>query len=127
MKRAGNVAALLLILTFSVGALAGMAIEEATGIDWFEFLDQDRDDDTDDVRLLNGLQLSAAQREKIDEIVDRQEDDLEAYWKGRMPEIEAIMARSYAEIRTHLNTDQQAVFDGTVRKLKGSVPEEFKD
>jgi hypothetical protein len=127
MKRANKVAALLLILTFSVGALAGMAIEEATGIDWFEFLDEDRDDDTDDVRLLSGLQLSAAQRETIDDIVDRQEDDLEAYWKGRMPEIEAIMAKSYAEIRTHLNADQQAVFDGTVRKLKGSVPEEFQD
>ena len=43
MRRRGQLAAaLLLLLTFSVGALSGMAAEEAFGLDWFDFLDEDR-------------------------------------------------------------------------------------
>jgi len=127
MIRARKVATLLLVLTFSVGAVAVKAIEEATGIDWFEFLDPESDRDADELRLLGGLQLSDEQRKIIEEIVERQEDDLENYWKTRMPEIQAILAKTYAEIRTHLTADQQPLFDKNVSTLKGSVPEEFQD
>lgn len=124
MKRAGRVAGLLLLATFAVGGLAGMAIEEAAGLDWFDSLDQD---ESEDVRLLEGLALTQDQREAIERILDRQEDALEDYWKARMPEIQGILAGSYGEIRELLTPEQRARFDTRVRGLGGRVPVEFRD
>ena len=126
MTRTRGVAVLLLALTFTVGALAGMAIEEATGIDWFEFLDRDQDG-VEDAKLMAGIRLTPAQRSTIDEILDRQEDELEDYWETRMPDIRAILARSYAEIRIQLDPAQQQTFDRRVRELDGRIPKEFRD
>ena len=127
MTRAGKIAGLMLFLTFSVGALAGMAVEEAFGIDWFEFLDEDSDDPGSSVRLMEGIQLSGDQRSRVHDIVERQEDELEDYWEGRIPEIQGILTKSYAEIRALLTPEQQAVFDRRVSELAGRVPEEFRD
>src|SRR5688572_27548186 len=106
MKRATQVAILMLSLSFAVGALAGMAVEEATGIDWFEFLDEASDDD-EKSELTAGLNLSSEQRTQVHRIVERQEDELENYWKGRMPEIQGILSKTYAEIRGLLSAEQQ--------------------
>jgi Spy/CpxP family protein refolding chaperone len=127
MTRAGKTAALMLVLTFSVGALAGMALEEAVGIDWFEFLDEDSDDPGSSVELMAGIELSGDQRSKVHDIVERQEDELEDYWEGRIPEIQGILTKSYAEIRSLLTPEQQPVFDRRVRELDGRVPQEFRD
>jgi Spy/CpxP family protein refolding chaperone len=127
MTRAGKTAALMLVLTFSVGALAGMAVEEAFGIDWFEFLDEDSDDPGSSVQLMAGIQLSREQRAKVHDIVERQEDELEDYWEGRIPEIQGILTKSYAEIRSLLTPEQQSVFDRRVGELAGRVPQEFRD
>ena len=124
MRRAGGVAALLLLLTFGVGAMAGMAIEEAAGIDWFDFLDRD---EQEDVRLLDGLSLTPDQRASVERILDRQEDALETYWEARMPEIQGILAGSYDEIRALLTPAQRERFDQRVRNLGGRVPAEFRD
>ncbi len=124
MKRAGRVAGLLLLATFAVGGLAGMAVEEAAGLDWFDSLDRD---ESEDIRLLEGLALTQDQREAIEQILDRQEDALEDYWKARMPEIQGILAGSYGEIRALLTPEQQARFDTRVRGLGGRVPVEFRD
>jgi Spy/CpxP family protein refolding chaperone len=111
MRRPRAVAALLLALAFASGGLAGMAVEEAAGLDWFDFLDEDarRDD-----RLLEGIGLSAAQREQVERILDRQEDRLEEYWAARLPEMQAIAAGSHDEIRAVLTPRQRAVFDRRV-------------
>jgi Spy/CpxP family protein refolding chaperone len=119
------VAVSLLLLAFVVGALSGMAAEEGFGIDWFEFLDQDRDEDEGE--LLAGLDLSAEQRNRAREILDRQEDRLEDYWAARLPEIRHILDESYAEIRAGLTPEQQARFDRRVRELDGRIPGEIKD
>ena len=124
MRRAGGVAALLLLLTFGVGAMAGMAIEEAAGIDWFDFLDRD---EQEDVRLLDGMSLTPDQRASVERILDRQEDALETYWEARMPEIQGILAGSYDEIRALLTPAQRERFDQRVRNLGGRVPAEFRD
>ena len=124
MRRADGVAALLLLLTFGVGAMAGMAIEEAAGIDWFDFLDRD---EQEDVRLLDGMSLTPDQRASVERILDRQEDALEAYWEARMPEIQGILAGSYDEIRALLTPAQRERFDQRVRNLGGRVPAEFRD
>lgn len=122
--RSRTTAVLLLALTFSVGALSGMALEEALGIDWFEFLDVD--DDAED-RLLAGLNLTREQSARAEAILERQEDRLEAYWESRLPEIQEILRESYAEIRGMLDEEQQAAFDRRVRELGGRVPEEIRN
>jgi hypothetical protein len=124
-RRARVVAGLLLLLTFSVGGLAGMAVEEALGLDWFDFLDEDYGGGAD--RLLVGLDLSHDQRARVEEILHREEDRLEDYWESRIPEIQGMLAQSYAEIRATLTSEQQAAFDRRVRALGGRVPAEIRD
>ena len=118
-------AALLLAVVFVVGGFTGMAMEEALGIDWFEFLDDEDDDSANS--LLGGLDLTAAQRERADGILEREEDRLEDYWETRLPEIQSILDSTYAEIRATLDPEQQAAFDQRVRELRGRVPEEIRD
>ena len=119
------VAALLLGLTFTVGGLTGMALEEALGIDWFEFLDENAEQDDD--RLLSGLELSPEQRERAEQILEREEDRLEDYWESRLPEIQGILGQTYAEIRAILTPEQQALLDRRIGELGGRIPEEIRD
>lgn len=119
-----SVAALLLALTFAVGGLAGMAVEEAAGLDWFDFLDEDA---PAEARLFAGMGLTGEQRERIEEILERRDDRLEAYWEARLPEIGGIMAASYGEMRSVLTPGQTAAFDERVRELRGRVPFEVGD
>ena len=125
MRQPQLVAVLLLALTFAVGGLAGMALEEALGIDWFEFLDEDHDESED--RLLAGLDLTVDQRSQAERILEREEDRLEEYWESRIPEIQHILRRTYADIRAILNAEQQASFDRRVEALGGRVPGEIRD
>ena len=113
MRRPRAVAAVLLALTFATGALAGMAVEEGLGLDWFDFLDEDA---RREEALLDGIRLSGAQRESVEEILDRQEDRMEEYWAQRLPELQGIAALSYDEIRAVLTPDQRAVFDRRLRE-----------
>lgn len=122
--RARRVGALLLGLAFVVGGLSGMALEEGLGLDWFDFLDEDRDPEE---RLFAELDLTGRQRERIDEILERREDRLEAYWRGRLPEIGAIMDRSYAEVRAVLTPGQLPAFERRVRELRGRMPGQDTD
>ena len=113
MRRPRAVAAVLLALTFATGALAGMAVEEGLGLDWFDFLDEDA---RREEALLDGIRLSGTQREQVEEILDRQEDRMEEYWGQRLPELQGIAALSYDEIRAVLTPDQRAVFDRRLRE-----------
>lgn len=124
-RRAKVVASLLLSLVFGVGALTGMALEEALGIDWFDFLDDDWDEA--EGRLLDGLDLTREQRSQAEEILERKEDRLEDYWNGRLPEIQAILRESHGQIREILTPQQQIVFDRRVDALGGRVPEEIRE
>ena len=114
-RRSRIVATLLLALAFAVGGLSGMAAEEAFGLDWFDFLDEDSS--AGGGRLLRGLDLSPAQQVRADSVLDRQEDQLEEYWKARMPEIRGIMERSQDELRAVLTPAQRETFDRRVRDL----------
>jgi Spy/CpxP family protein refolding chaperone len=125
IRRGRVVAALLLALAFGVGALSGMAAEEAFGIDWFEFLDPGREDDED--RLLAGLGLSEEQRERAEAILERREEELEDYWEARLPEIRRMLDSSYADVRATLTPAQQARFDERVERLDGRIPAEVRD
>ena len=126
-RNARAVAILLLGVSFTVGALTGMALEEALGIDWFEFLDEEARGSED--RLLADLNLSAEQQERVERILERQEDRLEAYWKRQLPEIQQITGESHGEIRAVLTPEQRAVFDRRAAgaKLGTRVPESAQD
>lgn len=121
-NRARAVGILLLAATFSVGALGGMAVEEAMGLDWFDFLDEDASPSED--RLFAGMELTAAQRSRIEEIRDQREDRLEAYWESRVPDIQRIVDQSYGEMRAVLPTERHAEFDQRVRQLRARTPAE---
>lgn len=125
MRRPKLIASLLLALMFAVGGLAGMALEEALGIDWFEFLDEDNDEAED--RLLVDLNLTRYQRNQAEQILEREEDRLEDYWDSRLPEIRGILRQTYADIRTILTPEQQELFDRRVEALGGRVPDEIRD
>jgi Spy/CpxP family protein refolding chaperone len=121
-NRARAVGILLLAATFTVGGMAGMAVEEAMGLDWFDFLDEDAAPSED--RLFAGMELTAAQRTRIDEIRERREDRLEAYWASRLPDIQHIVDESYGEMRAVLPPDRHADFDRRVRGLRARTPAE---
>ena len=126
MKRGARLVAMLLLgVTFVVGGLTGMALEESLGLDWFDFLDEDRLADRS--ALLGGIPLSDSQQALVDQILERREDRLEAYWESRLPEIESIVEQSYTEIRATLSPEQQSVFDQRVRELRGRPPAEVRD
>lgn len=114
------VGALLLAGAFAVGGLSGMAVEEAMGLDWFDFLDEDARPSED--RLFAGMALTGEQRRSIERIRERREDRLEAYWGSRVPEIERIVAQSYGEMRAVLPPERQAEFDRRVRELRARAP-----
>lgn len=113
------IGALLLAATFAVGGLAGMAAEEALGLDWFDFLDEDAV--PADERLFSGMGLTDGQAERIEDIRDRREARLEAYWEGRLPDIQRIMDDSYGEMRRVLTPEQQPAFDRRVGDLRSRV------
>ena len=121
-RRPALVAVAMLLLAFCVGGLTGMALDEAFGLDWFDFLEEDDDSLEDD--FFAGLDLSEAQEERIEEILDEQEDRLEAYWETRVPDLRSIVAGSYAEIRTILEPAQREVFDQRVQARGLPVPRE---
>src|SRR5687768_17738537 len=112
-RRAGTVAALMLLLTFAVGGLAGMAMEEGLGLDWFDFLDEDSRPAED--QLLTNLNLSAQQRDQIEDVLDKQDERLEDYWESRIPDMRTIVGQSYEEIRLILSEEQRGVFDERIR------------
>ena len=120
--RARAVGALLLGASFVVGGLAGMAAEEALGLDWFDFLDEDAI--PGDERLFVDLELTRAQRARIEEIRDQREDRLEAYWESRLPDIQRIIDDSYDAMGRTLTPEQRAVFDRRVREMRTRISAE---
>jgi Spy/CpxP family protein refolding chaperone len=122
VSRARVVGVLLLAGSFVVGGLGGMAAEEALGLDWFDFLDEDAQ--PAEGRLFDGMSLTPAQRERIDDIQERREDQLEAYWESRLPDIQRIVGDSYDEMRQVLTARQRPEFDRRVRELRNTVSAE---
>ena len=126
MKAGGRLlAGMLLLVTFAVGGLSGMAAEEAFGIDWFDFLDEDSQSGGN--QLLRGLDLTSDQRAGADAALERRDERLEDYWSERMPEIRRILQQSHGEIRALLAPEQQALFDERVRALGDDDPMDIGD
>ena len=72
--------------------------------------DEPFDDDAEE-DFLESLGLSKAQLDSVDELLERREDDLEEYWKTRLPDLQAVIDSSRQEIRGLLSPEQQAAYD----------------
>lgn len=119
-----------LAAVFLVGLLAGVALEEALDdVEWPAAFGGEEDDDIDEdaEEILADLDLTPRQRERIDAILERREDRLEAYWSDRLPEIRAIVDSSYAEIRSVLTPEQRAVFDRWLEGRRVRIDDEARD
>jgi Spy/CpxP family protein refolding chaperone len=118
-RRTRAVGALLLAASFVVGGMTGMAAEEALGLDWFDFLDEDAAPGED--RLFSGVDLTGAQARQIEQIRERREERLEGYWESRLPDLQRIMDESHGEMRRVLTPEQQPAFDRRVREMRGRI------
>ena len=76
------------------------------------------DDDAEEA-FLKRLGLSAEQYRTADQLLDEREDRLEAYWSGRIPEIEALVDSTRQEIRKLLTPEQQAAYDRWIEEQRG--------
>jgi hypothetical protein len=126
MTKARRTAVLVLLAVFFVGGAAGWILEELVDdLDWPSFLadghqrdapdaDDPLDDDAEEA-FLEGLGLSREQLEAADRLLDQREDLLEAYWHGRLPEIEALVDSTRQQIRNLLTPHQRAAYDRWVQ------------
>jgi hypothetical protein len=116
-------AILVLLAVFLVGGMVGWVLDEVVDDRDWPSLQADHDDDDGDrdgqdpldddaeEAFLERLGLSAEQYRAADRLLDEREDRLEAYWSGRIPEIEAMVDSTRQEIRKLLTPDQQAAYD----------------
>jgi hypothetical protein len=133
ISRTRRTAVLVLLAVFFVGIAAGWMLEEVVDdVDWPWFgverspgqahsRNDPMDDDAEE-EFLEGLDLSPAQHDTIDRLLDEREDRLESYWAGRLPEIEALVDSTRAEIRRLLRPDQQQAYDGWIGRQRSPIP-----
>ena len=124
-ERSRAVALSILLLVFAVGGLAGMAVEEGLGLDWFDFLDEDQPGEaiSGDEDFLLRLDLTADQRERIEQIFEQQDDQLETYWREHLPAIRSIVAASDTRIDSVLTPAQRTQYHDRIRSRGDGVPE----
>jgi hypothetical protein len=126
-------AVLILLAVFLAGGLAGVLLEDvADDLDWpwpHVVRDTERhgrsndpmDDDAEE-EFLEGLGLSRDRLEAVDRVLDRREDRLEAYWAGKIPEIEALIDSTRMEIRGLLSPEQREEYDRWVARQRAPAP-----
>jgi len=126
-------AVLILLAVFLAGGLAGVLLEDVVDdLDW-SWLHVARDterhgrsndpmDDDAEEDFLEGLGLSRERLEAADRVLDRREDRLEAYWAGKIPEIEALIDSTRMEIRGLLSPEQREQYDRWVARQRSPAP-----
>ena len=126
-------AVLILLAVFLAGGLAGVMLEDVVDdLDWSwphvvrdtERHDRSNDpmDDDAEEEFLEGLGLSRDRLEAVDRVLDRREDRLEAYWAGKIPEIEALIDSTRMEIRGLLSPEQREEYDRWVARQRTPAP-----
>ena len=113
-------AVIALLLVFATGLAGGALLEDIVDeIDRPLFAADDHDDDDfSEERLLRNLDLTGEQRSRVERAFAAREDRLEAYWEGRLPELESMIDSSREDIRAILTPDQRAVYDSQLRRLR---------
>ena len=119
---ARRTAIILLLAVFFAGGAAGWLLEDVVeDIHWpgsrgeertHDGPDEDEpfDDDAEE-DFLEALGLDRGQLDSVDHLLDRREDLLEAYWKSRLPDLQAVVDSSRQEIRAMLTPEQRSAYD----------------
>ena len=133
VARVRQKAILILVAVFLAGGVAGVMLEDvADDLDW-SWTRAGRDaerhgrandpmDDDAEEEFLEGLGLSRDRLEAVDRVLDRREDRLEAYWAGKIPEIEVLIDSTRMEIRSLLSPGQREVYDRWVARQRAPAP-----
>ncbi|MGH7525577.1 MAG: hypothetical protein ACREMX_02620 [Gemmatimonadales bacterium] len=72
--------------------------------------------------FLESLGLSGEQDEAVEHLLDEREHRLEAYWAGKLPEIEALIDSNRMAIRSLLTPDHRAAYDRWVVQQRAQTP-----
>ncbi len=113
-------ALLLLGLVFLAGGATGWVLEDVVDLDWPSQsandplgdhtadggFDEDEEED-----FLRSLGLSRTQRDSVDHLLDAGEDRLEAYWAGKLPEIETLLDSTRLAIKSLLTPEQRQAYE----------------
>lgn len=122
----------LLAVAFVVGALAGAAIDRAVVDDGPpERSRQERHDDDDDHRrrsyVIDRVEMSDAQREDIDSILERRADRMRAVWREVEPRLDAITDSARSEIMEVLSPEQRAEYEAKLDRRREKRRDGDKD
>lgn len=113
----------VLLVGTTCGVVLGRAVEDMA---WLSFqpergaarghrgdraMDAGAIDGGDEEEFLERLDLSRAQKDAVARLLEDRDDQLEAYWEGRLPEIEALIDANRAAIRGLLTPDHRAAYD----------------
>jgi len=122
ISRTRRTAMLVLLAVLLVGTTCGVVLEEvADGMFWSS-RQADRGaaprhradratDGGDEEEFFESLGLSRAQKDAVERLLEDRDDQLAAYWEGKLPEIEALIDANRAAIRGLLTPDHRAAYD----------------
>ncbi|NIP83389.1 MAG: hypothetical protein GWM90_30855 [Gemmatimonadetes bacterium] len=108
----------LLAAVFLAGGLAGMAVDRVVaGEDRGE---RDRRDDDRGRRsyVIDRVDMSAAQRDAIDAILERRSERMRAVWREVEPRMDAITDSARAEIMAVLTPEQREEYEAKLEKWR---------
>lgn len=133
ISRTRRTAILVLLAVLLVGITCGVVLEDfADDIVW-PSLQADRAaapkpranramDGGAEEEYLESLGLSDAQNDAVERLLEVREDQLEAYWEGKLPEIEALIDSNRAAIRDLLTPDRRTAYDRWVARQREESP-----
>lgn len=99
----------LIAVAFLVGGLAGAAFDRVLTADALK-----REAPGEEARrghVIDQVEMTAEQRERIDQILERRSERMKAAWAEISPRLEAITDSARAEIMAALTPEQQAEYE----------------
>lgn len=104
-KRARVTGVLMLAIVFAAGALAGAATMRVVNADESPVMRSQKSGPD----LLDRLELTPEQRERVDVILERRRSEMEEFWDEHRPALRAIADSARAELRSVLTPEQRLI------------------
>jgi Spy/CpxP family protein refolding chaperone len=104
-KRARVTGVLMLAVVFAAGALAGAATMRVVSADETHVMRSQKPAPD----LLDRLELTPEQRERVDVILERRRSEMEEFWDEHRPALRAIADSARAELRSVLTPEQRLI------------------
>lgn len=115
-RRARLLGALLLAVVFVGGAFGGAAIDRLVvggASEKSARAERNCDGDRDGHRgsLIDQIDLTPEQRERVDQVLERRRVQLDSFWVAARPQLRAIVDGTRDEIRAIMTPEQRAEYD----------------